>query len=50
LIVDHHRDQRAIGWLSGGLSGAIGSPLTSLFAAVGGISGLVFSLMHQHCS
>jgi len=39
----------AIGWLPGGLTGAIGSPLTVLLAAVGGISGLVFSLMYQHC-
>jgi hypothetical protein len=34
-----------LGWLPGGLSGATGSPLTVLLAAVGGISGLVFSLM-----
>ncbi len=40
----------AIGWLPGGLTGAIGSSLTVLLAAVGGISGLVFSLMYQHCS
>ncbi len=32
----------AIGWLPGGLSGAIGSALTVLLAAVGAISGLVF--------
>jgi hypothetical protein len=37
----------AIGWLPGGLSGAIGSPLTVLLAAVGGISGLAFSLMYK---
>src|SRR5260370_30337677 len=37
----------AIGWLPGGLTGAIGSPLTVLLAAVGGISGLVFSLMYK---
>jgi len=40
----------AIGWLPGGLTGAIGSPLTVLLAAVGGISGLAFSVMYQHCS
>ena len=39
-----------IGWLPAGLTGAIGSPLTVLLAAVGGISGLVFWLMYQHCS
>jgi len=32
----------AMGWLPGGLSGAIGSALTVLLAAVGAISGLVF--------
>jgi hypothetical protein len=32
----------AIGWLPGGLSGAIGSALTILLAAVGAIGGLVF--------
>jgi hypothetical protein len=37
----------AVGWLPGGLTGAIGSPLTVLLAAVGGISGLVFSLMYK---
>jgi CDP-diglyceride synthetase len=37
----------AIGWLPGGLTGAIGSALTTLLAAVGGISGLVFSLMYK---
>ena len=37
----------AIGWLPGGLTGAIGSPLTVLLAAVGGISGLAFSLMYK---
>src|SRR5258708_35656364 len=37
----------AIGWLPGGLTGAIGSPLTVLLAAVGGISGVVFSLMYK---
>src|SRR5258706_4747642 len=37
----------AIGWLPGGLTGAIGSPVTVLLAAVGGISGLVFSLMYK---
>jgi hypothetical protein len=37
----------AIGWLPGGLTGAIGAPLTTLLAAVGGISGLVFSLMYK---
>src|SRR5215467_2077392 len=37
----------AIGWLPGGLAGAIGSTLPVLFAAVGGISGLVFSLMYK---
>jgi hypothetical protein len=40
----------AIGWLPGGLTGEIGSALTVLLAAAGGISGLVFSLMYQHCS
>jgi hypothetical protein len=30
-----------IGWLPGGLTGAIGAPLTVLLAAVGGISGLL---------
>ena len=37
----------AIGWLPGGLTGAIGSPLTVLLAAVGGIGGLAFSLMYK---
>jgi hypothetical protein len=37
----------AIGWLPGGLTGAIGSALTTLLTAVGGISGLVFSLMYK---
>jgi hypothetical protein len=37
----------AIGWLPGGLTGAIGQPLTTLLAAVGGVSGLVFSLMYK---
>jgi hypothetical protein len=37
-----------IGWLPGGLTGAIGSPLMVLLAAVGGIGGLAFSLMYQH--
>src|SRR5262249_860226 len=37
----------AIGWLPSGLTGAIGSPLTVLLAAVGGISGLAFSLMYK---
>jgi hypothetical protein len=37
----------AIGWLPGGLTGAIGQPLTVLLAGVGGISGLVFSLMYK---
>ena len=36
-----------VGWLPGGLTGAIGSPLTVLLAAVGGMSGLVFSLMYK---
>jgi len=40
----------AIGWLPGGLTGAIGAPLTALLAAVGGIRGLVFSLLYQPCS
>jgi hypothetical protein len=37
----------AIGWLPGGLTGAIGSTLTVLLAAVGGISGLAFSLIYK---
>src|SRR5262245_15724887 len=37
----------AVGWLPGGLTGAMGSPLTGLLAAVGGISGLIFSLMYK---
>src|SRR6266853_6114646 len=37
----------AIGWLPGGLTGAIGSPLTVLLTAIGGISGLIFSLMYK---
>src|SRR6266478_5126218 len=37
----------AIGWLPGGLTGAIGAPLTVLLVAVGGISGLAFSLMYK---
>jgi hypothetical protein len=37
----------AIGWLPGGLTGSIGAPLTTLLAAVGGIGGLVFSLMYK---
>src|SRR5258708_36757051 len=37
----------AIGWLPGRFAGAIGSPLTVLLAAVGGISGLAFSLMYK---
>jgi hypothetical protein len=37
----------AIGLLPGGLAGAIGQPLTVLLAAVGGISGLIFSLMYK---
>jgi len=37
----------AIGWVPGGLSGAIGSALTVLLAAVGGVSGLAFSLMYK---
>jgi hypothetical protein len=36
-----------IGWLPGGLTGAIGQPLTALLTAVGAISGLVFSLMYK---
>src|SRR5262249_55822319 len=40
----------AIGLLPGGLTGAIGSPLTVLLGAFGGISGLAFSLMCQHWS
>jgi hypothetical protein len=35
----------AIGWLPGGLTGTSGSPLAVLLTAVGGISGLIFSLM-----
>jgi hypothetical protein len=35
----------AIGWF--GWSGSIGAPLTTLLAAVGGISGLIFSLMYK---
>ena len=37
----------AIGLLPGGLTGSIGSPLTVLLGAFGGISGLVFSLMYK---
>jgi len=37
----------AIGWSPGGLTGATGAPLTVLLAAVGGISGLIFSLMYK---
>jgi hypothetical protein len=37
----------AIGWLPGELTGAIGQPLTVLFAAAGGLSGLAFSLMYN---
>jgi hypothetical protein len=37
----------AIGWLPGGLTGAIGAPLTVLLAGVGGTSGLIFSLMDK---
>jgi len=37
----------AIGWLPGGLTGGIGAPFTVLLAAVGVISGLVFSLMYN---
>jgi hypothetical protein len=36
-----------IGWLPGGLTSAIGSPLAVLLTAVGGISGLAFSLMYK---
>jgi predicted CDP-diglyceride synthetase/phosphatidate cytidylyltransferase len=34
-----------VGWLPGGLTGATGSPLRVLLAALGGISGLVFSAL-----
>jgi hypothetical protein len=37
----------AVGWLPGGLTGAIGSALTVLLTALGGISGLAFSLMYK---
>jgi hypothetical protein len=36
-----------IGWLPGGVASAIGAPWTTLFSAIGGISGLVFSLMYR---
>lgn len=36
-----------LGWLPGGLTGALGSPIAALFAAVGGISGLIFSLAYK---
>jgi hypothetical protein len=37
----------AIGWLPGGLIEVIGSTLSVLLAAVGGISGLAFSLIYK---
>jgi hypothetical protein len=37
----------AIGWLTGGSSGAIGQALTLLLAIVGAVSGLAFSLMYR---
>jgi len=36
-----------IGWLTGGSTGGIGSVLTALLAVVGGIGGLVFSLIYK---
>jgi hypothetical protein len=37
----------AIGWLPGGLTGAIGQSLTNLLTAAGALSGLAFSLMYK---
>jgi hypothetical protein len=37
----------AIGWLSGGMTGALGSAVATLLVVLGGISGLVFSLMYK---
>jgi hypothetical protein len=36
-----------IGWLPGGLTGAMGSALMSLLAVAGGVCGLIFSLMYK---
>jgi len=36
-----------LGWLPGGLTGALSSTFTALLAIAGGIVGLVFSLMYR---